>query len=226
MPQAFYHANTETSITHNGERIINDLVTHGYTIIPNCFSPLLMEALRQELIALDNQDNLTVATVGREQDNQLNKAIRRDKIHWLEGTTPAQTQFFAEFELLRQTVNRELFMGLFAYEAHFAYYPEGAFYKKHFDSFKGEKNRLLSVVTYLNHNWQPEDGGQLRLYHTENHNEILCDVQPQLGTCVIFLSEDVPHEVLVSHRPRMSIAGWFHCRNENPIKAADIDILT
>jgi len=34
-------------------------------------------------------------------------------------------------------------------------------------------------------------------------------VLPQLGTLVVFLSEEFPHEVLAAQRDRYSIAGWF-----------------
>ncbi|HZW25973.1 MAG TPA: 2OG-Fe(II) oxygenase [Gallionella sp.] len=34
-------------------------------------------------------------------------------------------------------------------------------------------------------------------------------VNPTFGTMIIFLSESFPHEVLVAHANRRSIAGWF-----------------
>ena len=34
-------------------------------------------------------------------------------------------------------------------------------------------------------------------------------VNPTFGTMIIFLSESFPHEVLISHATRRSIAGWF-----------------
>ncbi|MFZ3017309.1 MAG: 2OG-Fe(II) oxygenase [Gallionella sp.] len=34
-------------------------------------------------------------------------------------------------------------------------------------------------------------------------------MNPTFGTMIIFLSESFPHEVLVSHATRRSIAGWF-----------------
>jgi len=98
-----------------------------------------------------------------------------------------------------------LFLGLFSFESHFAHYPPGAFYKTHLDAFKGESNRILSVVTYLNSGWLPDDGGEMVLY-TETDS---LSVTPALSTLAIFLSEDFPHEVLPTQRDRYSIAGWF-----------------
>lgn len=49
------------------------------------------------------------------------------------------------------------------------------------------------------------DGGRLRVYGGGSH----VDVDPGGGTLVCFLSEEKEHEVLPSHAPRISFAGWF-----------------
>src|SRR5690606_33675317 len=97
---------------------------------------------------------------------------------------------------------------LFSFESHFAHYGTGDFYKKHLDAFKGETNRVLSLVYYLNPGWLPEDGGELKLYLSEDEGRTI-NVTPAFGTLVVFLSEDFPHEVLPAKRDRYSIAGWF-----------------
>ena len=107
-----------------------------------------------------------------------------------------------------------MFIGLFDYEIHFAHYPVGAFYKKHLDAFRcnrqqGQSNRVLSTVLYLNHAWQLGDGGELLLYAEDDDNKVLETILPECGRLVIFLSEKLPHEVLPAKRERKSIAGWF-----------------
>jgi SM-20-related protein len=37
----------------------------------------------------------------------------------------------------------------------------------------------------------------------------LLTLPPIGGTLVLFMSADMPHEVLAAHRSRYSIAGWF-----------------
>ena len=74
--------------------------------------------------------------------------------------------------------------------------------------FKGQQNRVLSLVVYLNPGWQHEDGGELVLYRDESDAEGI-RVTPLMGTVVVFLSEEFPHEVLPAQRDRYSIAGWF-----------------
>lgn len=105
-------------------------------------------------------------------------------------------------------LNRRLFLGLFSFESHFAHYSPGDFYKKHYDAFRGGANRILSIVVYLNHGWQPDDGGELVLYLDDKDREGI-KVTPSFGSVAIFLSEEFPHEVLPATRDRYSIAGWF-----------------
>jgi SM-20-related protein len=39
-----------------------------------------------------------------------------------------------------------------------------------------------------------------------------CDIKPRPGCVVLFLSDEVEHEVLPATRDRWSIAGWFRRR--------------
>ncbi|MEQ3446267.1 2OG-Fe(II) oxygenase [Pseudoalteromonas sp. XMcav2-N-2] len=99
-------------------------------------------------------------------------------------------------------------MGLFSFESHFAHYASGSYYKRHYDAFRGETNRVLSLVTYLNPGWGHNDGGEMVLYQDDHDLEGI-KVVPLHGTLALFLSEEFPHEVLPAKRDRYSIAGWF-----------------
>ncbi|MEH6367338.1 MAG: 2OG-Fe(II) oxygenase, partial [Pseudomonas marincola] len=96
-----------------------------------------------------------------------------------------------------------------SYESHFAFYPAGAFYKKHLDRFRDDDRRTVSVVLYLNEQWQDDFGGELRLYLPDGETR---DVRPEAGSLVVFMSADMPHEVLPATRERLSLAGWFRRR--------------
>ncbi len=39
---------------------------------------------------------------------------------------------------------------------------------------------------------------------------------PQLGTLAVFLSANLPHEVLPATRERLSLTGWFRRRGQAP----------
>lgn len=193
------------------EDIADDLVACGWSVQPSYLSDELCHRLIARFESLRANQALTPAGIGREDLNQIVPEIRKDKTYWMERGDDADMLFLKEMEKLRLDLNRDLFMGLFEYEAHYALYPAGGFYKKHIDALKGEKNRLVSTVLYLNEEWQPGDGGELALYDPEDIKTRIHTVEPRLGTCVFFLSEDIPHEVIPALKPRKSIAGWFRC---------------
>jgi SM-20-related protein len=69
---------------------------------------------------------------------------------------------------------------------------------------------VVSIILYLNDSWKEADGGQLRLYLPQDDGtERVEDVLPIGGRLVVFLSAEVPHEVLPTHKPRLSITGWL-----------------
>ncbi|MNI70310.1 hypothetical protein D3C73_1261160 [compost metagenome] len=72
---------------------------------------------------------------------------------------------------------------------------------------------MVSAVVYLNESWLPEHGGQLRMYLDEDAQY---DVDPVGGCLVVFLSGEVPHEVLPANRERLSLTGWFRRRGNEP----------
>ncbi|MCX7088558.1 MAG: 2OG-Fe(II) oxygenase [Methylococcales bacterium] len=193
---------------HVNRRIAEDLYHQGWTVQPHYFDLALIQQLATEAIHLYQTNRMTRANIGRGKLLQSNLAIRLDFIHWLQHDSKGQQQYQQVMEILRQALNRSLFLGLFEFEAHYAVYEAGAFYKKHLDSFQGEANRIVSVVTYLNVDWPDAGGGELLVYAPLS-GECLQTILPHAGTLVVFLSEQMPHEVSITHQRRMSIAGWF-----------------
>ncbi|MFW1678615.1 2OG-Fe(II) oxygenase [Pontibacter sp. JAM-7] len=189
------------------EQIAQKLESQGYAVLPASLPETITDALMQAL-AIQDEYNFRAASVGRGPEQTKNPFIRRDRILWIEPHLPAVNTWLEWTEQLRCFLNQRLFMGLFSFESHFAYYQPGDFYKKHFDAFRGQSNRVLSVVTYLNRGWEPGQGGELIIYAEDNHSELI-KVQPAFGTLVLFLSEHFPHEVLPACRERYSIAGWY-----------------
>lgn len=185
-------------------------LTEVYWFAQENFLPAdLCAALRADFQALQSAGLLQQAAIGRGGARAVAQNTRTDQTFWLTGNTQAQTQCLDLMDGLRQQLNRELFLGLASYEAHYARYQAGGFYKKHVDSFKGQRNRVISTVLYLTPDWQPHDQGHLVLYDTTDQDREIGRVLPRAGTLACFLSEDIPHEVLPPARERMSIAGWF-----------------
>lgn len=186
--------------------IAEALTLRGYAVVPAALPPALTDRLFIRVTQLDDT-HFRPAGVGRQSDFAVNPFVRSDEIRWLNEGDHAEADYLQWMEGLREGINRRLFMGLFDYEAHFARYLPGAFYKKHVDAFKGRSNRVLSTVFYLNPGWLSSDGGQLVIYGDDGAEA--SRVIPLIGSLVVFLSDRVPHEVLAANRSRYSIAGWF-----------------
>ncbi|HMB38237.1 MAG TPA: 2OG-Fe(II) oxygenase [Wenzhouxiangellaceae bacterium] len=188
------------------------LAEHGWFCRDDAVSPALIAALSDDLAKLMEDDRLKRAGIGRERDFQVDRDIRRDWIFWLNRQRPVQAEFLGLAEQLRLALNRRLFLALFEFEAHVALYPPGAFYRRHFDSFRGAANRMVSLVFYLNLDWREGDGGELVLYEPGGQEE-MARIAPRAGTLALFMSEEIEHEVLPTRTDRASIAGWFRLNN-------------
>jgi len=189
------------------EKVASDILEKGYSINPGLMPPTLSEELASHVRYMSDQQ-FNPAGVGRSQDYQLNQFVRSDSICWISGDSEAGRNWLDWSGQLQNYLNRRLYLGLFSFESHFAHYQPGDFYKRHLDAFKGQANRVLSLVAYLNPGWMPDEGGELVLY-TDQQDQQGIRVTPGLGTFVVFLSEEFPHEVLPASRDRFSIAGWF-----------------
>lgn len=176
----------------------------------------LLSALREEVRILDVTDAMKKAGIGRGADLTRDRSVRRDRIAWLQGITPPQQALFDCLARIQEGLNRRLFLGLKRFEAHYATYQSGDFYRKHLDSFAGRASRIVSLVLYFNEQWQAADGGALQLFNRDNQDESCGMVLPEMGRMVLFLSEEIPHEVLPANRARYSLACWFR-QDEVPL---------
>lgn len=206
-----------TTDTHRAclTRLVDDLAEHGWSLQPQFISQTLTRKLAEECRLRAAQGALTPAGVGRGTQQQVREGVRGDHIQWLDaGQHPACDEYLQALDELRMALNQGLYLGLEDFEGHFALYPPGAFYQKHVDRFRDDDRRAVSVVFYLNDEWQPEHGGALRLYLAEGETH---DVLPQAGSLLVFLSADMPHEVLPASRDRLSLTGWFRRRGNGPL---------
>lgn len=194
--------------------IVDDLASQGWSQQTDFLPAELVSALAAECRRRAGDGQLNPAGVGRGGTLEVREAIRGDHIRWLEpGESSACDRYLDTMDALRQAINQSLFIGLEDYECHFALYPPGAFYRRHLDRFRDDDRRAVSAVIYLNQDWQPGDGGELRMFLDDQR---VHDVAPTAGTLVVFLSGDVPHEVLAAGRERLSLTGWFRRRGNEP----------
>lgn len=200
----------QSSPVINIEEIALQLDQVGYIV--------LEQPLQKELSALlfgrchnNSFVGFHAAQVGRGLAMRHASEIRGDNIRWLDDANDTDHAYLVWMETLRLGLNALLYLGLFDFESHYAIYDSGAGYAKHSDVLKGKKNRILSTVFYLNEDWHGSDGGELLLFEPLGQR-VIATVSPTFGKMIIFLSECFPHEVLMAHTQRRSIAGWFRGR--------------
>lgn len=188
---------------------------NGWAAVPGCLAGPDSLRLMQECEAACANGDFRQAGVGRGAERVIREDIRRDQVMWLRpgDESVEQKVYLAWLEALRLALNQRFFLGLFEFEGHFAIYPEGAFYKPHLDRHAGTNDRIVTVILYLNPDWQPGDGGELKLWTTPGDKAGAYEIiEPRLGTVVCFLAGDHWHEVLPARKTRMSITGWFRQR--------------
>ncbi|MEZ9260404.1 2OG-Fe(II) oxygenase [Vibrio splendidus] len=196
-------------------QLIDALSTQGYFVCDDFLT-------HEEVVALRDciPENWKKARIGRNDDVAREATIRSDKIQWVRRDMGEPASLFLDkMEQIRLEANQAFFLGLFEYEAHFAKYEKGDFYQKHLDCFKGNENRRLTTVFYMNDEWSEEDAGELVVYDLKDNH--IATIPPKGGRLLVFLSEQFPHEVLPTNTERFSIAGWFRI---NGVKDNQLDI--
>lgn len=195
------------------DTVATALDTLGLCVLPDFIPPAQVAALAADLHRRLEAGAFHAAGIGRGAALEIRNEVRGDQILWLErSTSPAARDWLDRMERLRLAINRQLYLGLFDFECHYAAYPPGTFYRRHLDRFASENSRTVSAILYLNPDWQETDGGALRIYDGPQPDSSWQDVRPQAGTFVCFLSDRIHHEVLPTARERLSVTGWFRRR--------------
>lgn len=190
------------------ESLIEGLLENQFASIGDFLSPELVIRLRNNLLSRLHAGTMHPAGIGRLAGHQTNASIRGDLIGWLDDhpADEAEQEFLGKIHDFMSYLNRTCYTGLNAMEFHYAIYGPESFYKRHKDQFRSDSGRRFSLVTYLNEDWLPIDGGALVLYPEGQGEKVYF---PEGGRMVLFKSDQVEHEVLPTVRPRMSITGWL-----------------
>ena len=194
------------------DHISQEIYNNSYVVVDDFVDEGFRKALLKEQIDLLNQGQFTKAAIGKGDQRQVRTEIRSDEVLWMDSTalSPLQAIFWEKVAEVQQVLNWRCFLGLKSFEGHFARYPIGSFYKRHLDQFHAVPHRIVTIILYLNESWTEADGGQLRMYFPqEDGSERVEDVLPLGGRLVVFLSEEIPHEVLLTQKDRISITGWL-----------------
>lgn len=185
---------------------VDRLSDQDYLVIDDFIDDGLLSTIRDYYEHLLKQDEFDPAGIGALDQHHVNKKIRGDEVYWLNRRDDvALEEFFQIAEEIRLMLNRYCYLSLSGYEFHLAHYPAGSFYKRHLDQFQQRSNRLISSILYLNENWQPGDGGELKMFLPSGEKLI----EPLGKRLVLFKSDAVEHEVMMTYKGRYSLTGWY-----------------
>ena len=189
------------------ETLISSYLDTKVGIVADFVSEELAQHLIDRLFALKEQNLLKAAGIGNVAKLTHNAEIRSDEIYWLDrnNNNEFENQFLDQMDAFVSYLNRSCYTGITGYEFHFALFDKGSFYRKHLDQFQNNSSRQFSMITYLNQNWQPEDGGELCIYDDEKVQK----VAPTNRKTVFFKSDELVHEVLETNKARLSVTGWL-----------------
>ncbi len=189
------------------ETLISSYLDSKVGIVEHFVSEELAQHLINRLFELKEQNLLKAAGIGNAAKLTQNSAIRSDTIYWLDraNNNEYENAFLDQVDAFVTYLNRSCYTGITGYEFHFALFDKGSFYRKHLDQFQDNSSRQFSMITYLNENWQPEDGGELCIYD----GDVTQKMAPTNRKTVFFKSNELVHEVLESHKPRLSVTGWL-----------------
>ncbi|WP_240612557.1 2OG-Fe(II) oxygenase [Brumimicrobium salinarum] len=183
------------------------LAQQDYVIIDQFLNPEQLKNIHSFFEQKQYEGAFDKAAIGQSGSEKVIKEIRGDYTYWLNRDVDTQiTPLFSVFEEVKNIINQLMYLSLADYEFHLAHYPKGSYYKKHLDQFDGRRNRMVSMIIYLNKDWQKGDGGELRVYP---ENNVPIDVEPLENRCVLFRSDVLFHEVLQANTSRKSITGWM-----------------
>lgn len=185
---------------------MDQLAEQDYVVVDDFISDSMYREIMDFFESVESDDKLKKAGIGSSGEFQIKSTIRGDFIYWLDREKDSQINpFFGLMDSVIVNLKRYCFLSLSGSEFHIAKYPPGTHYEKHLDQFNERSNRQITVLIYLNKDWEKGDGGELKIH--QNGEEII--VEPIAKRLLLFKSDCVEHEVLTTNIPRYSLTGWL-----------------
>ena len=186
---------------------VDELSENDYVVFDHFLSQDHYDGIMAYFLSKLGDQAFDKAGIGTLGNHTIDKDVRGDYVYWIvRAEDDSVMNYFNRIDEMIALLKRYCFLPISGSEFHFAHYPRGSFYEKHIDQFKGRGNRLMSVVFYMNEDWQTSDAGELNLYLKDGRCEV---VTPIANRLVLFKSDQVPHEVLPTYVSRYSLTGWL-----------------
>ncbi|XP_060128957.1 prolyl hydroxylase EGLN3 isoform X1 [Zootoca vivipara] len=191
---------------------------YGLCIVDHFLGHRMAEKIFQEVLALHLSDKFQDGALASQKAGG-GRAIRGDKILWVEGSEPGcenigyllkrmdKLIMYADGKLGRYKIRGR-------HKAMVACYPgNGTGYVRHVDNPNGD-GRCITCIYYLNKNWDSKlHGGILRIF--PEGKSYVADVEPLFDRLLFFWSDRRnPHEVQPSYATRYAMTVWYFDADE------------
>ncbi|XP_039207785.1 prolyl hydroxylase EGLN3 isoform X1 [Crotalus tigris] len=193
--------------------IVPCMNAYGLCVVDHFLGSRIAEKIFQEVLALHLSDKFQDGALASQKLGS-NKAIRGDKILWVEGSEPGcenigyllkkmdKLIMYADGKLGHYKIRGR-------HKAMVACYPgNGTGYVRHVDNPNGD-GRCITCIYYLNKNWDSKlHGGILRIF--PEGKSYVADVEPIFDRLLFFWSDRRnPHEVQPSYATRYAMTVWY-----------------
>ena len=218
----------EQSLTDD---VVAQLVDRGYAVVDNALPAGTCRKLKAEMQALEaNGQMWNSKSYGSDDDGAPHPHINETQLDYKEVRKFAPT--FARMEYDPSLVER--MRGVPGLENLGSQHVRiqintghGGCYTMHTDSGTGPmgpgQTLCLTALIYLNEDWQPGDGGELRVFPYPHPAEVIA---PRMGRLVLFEPRMV-HDVLPNYKKRFCFTLWCAQKYVNggsgPVASAQID---
>lgn len=199
------------TITAHGPKVAENLSQVGYYTTTNFLPLKSIQAMRDQSIALREQ--------GRFEQSWSEKIINGSAVRFdkkgVFACEPDGQDYYTAPDLITymssllktlpsvlndQSSLMDMDLSNQSFNAKLAVTCRGGSYPLHIDNPQGISvgdTRKLTCILYLNPNYKREDGGELRLYLSDDSNHLSSvDIAPEGGRLLLFWSDEIPHEVL------------------------------
>nr|6EY1_A Chain A, HIF prolyl hydroxylase [Trichoplax adhaerens] len=201
--------------------VVNQLNTNGFCIINNFLGSSCSTEVLQQVLNLYQSGVFSNGQLAR---NVSVNRIRGDKIAWIGGDErgcEAIKYLSSCVDSLISRCNGRLgnYMITGRTKCMVACYPgSGLGYIRHIDN-PNRDGRCVTVLYYLNPNWNSQDcGGQLWLY-PNNENKVV-KIDPIFDRLLLFWSDRRnPHEVKPAYAMRYAITLWYFDEKERALSS-------
>ena len=190
------------------ESMITSYILNKVGISDQFVNTTLSAHLKNRLLYLYLGNDMKTADKRNEIIILKDTTRRSDKIYWLDPKNKNiyEDEFVKLMDEFVSYLNETCYTGITGYEFHYSFYEKVSFYGRHLDTFKNNDSRQYSMITYLNTDWQPVDGGELSIHHV---NGLTQQISPTSCKSVFFRSTELEHEIMVTNVPRLAITGWL-----------------